>query len=122
MKKAKRTLVFGASLKSHRPSNIAVNRLKDFGEETIAFGPVPGEINGVPVLAKTEDLPEIDTVSLYMNPVRQRDFYDTIIDLKPRRVIFNPGTENPDFYNLLVKDRIVFEEACTLTLLATGQY
>ena len=122
MKNTKRTLVFGASLKSHRASNIAVNRLKDSGEETIAFGPVAGDINGVPVLVRTEDLPEIDTVSLYMNPSRQREFYDTIVDLKPRRVIFNPGTENPDFYDLLVKDRIAYEEACTLTLLATGQY
>lgn len=122
MEKTKRTLVFGASLKPYRASNIAVNKLKDSGEETIAFGPVPGEINGVQVQSHTEGLPEIDTISLYMSPARQRGFYRTIIELKPRRVIFNPGTENPEFYNLLVKDSIAFEEACTLTLLAIGQY
>ena len=118
----KRTLVFGASLKPHRHSNLVVSRLQEHGVETIAFGPVPGEIDGVKVYTATDDLPQIDTISLYMNPLRQREFYQSIIDLSPKRVIFNPGTENPEFYNLLVKDKIAFEEACTLTLLATGQY
>ncbi len=118
----KKTLVFGASLKAHRASNMAVNNLINHGEDTVAFGPKPGEIAGIPVLTEIEGVGEIDTITLYMNPLRQREYYNTIIGLNPRRVIFNPGTENPEFYNLLVKDRITFEEACTLTLLATGQY
>ncbi len=118
----KKTLVFGASLKAHRPSNIAVSNLTSHGEDTVAFGPRSGEIGDIPVITELDGIGEVDTVSLYMNPVRQREYYTAILNLKPRRVIFNPGTENPEFYNLLVKDKIEFEEACTLTLLATGQY
>jgi predicted CoA-binding protein len=64
----------------------------------------------------------IDTVTLYLNPKRQATYYDYIIGLKPKRVIFNPGTENPEFYKLLKANAIDFEEACTLVLLGTGQY
>ena len=118
----KKTLVFGASLKTERHSNLVVARLRASGIETVAFGPVAGEIYGVPIMTNPDQFDKIDTISLYMNPKRQMEFYDTIINLKPSRVIFNPGTENPEFYRLLANDRIAVEEACTLTLLATGQY
>ena len=65
---------------------------------------------------------DIDTVSLYLNPERQEEFYDYIIELKPNRVIFNPGTENPDFYKRLIRNNIGYEEACTLVLLRTNQF
>ncbi len=118
----KRTLVFGASLKPDRYSNLAVSRLKAYGIETLAFGLVAGEIDGIPVVDQTHHLTNIDTITLYMNPHRQKDYYQTIIDLEPNRVIFNPGTENPEFYLLLKRAMIEFEVACTLTLLAIGQY
>ena len=118
----KKTLVVGVSLKPHRYSNIAVHRLVSQGVETIAFGPRPGEVAGVSVVTEFPGAEDMDTISLYLNPERQRQFYERIIGLRPRRVIFNPGTENPEFYEELVVSQIFFEEACTLTLLAIGQY
>ena len=118
----KNTLVFGASLKPVRISNMTVNRLLESGIETQAFGFVSGEIQGLPVVTSTEELEPAETITLYMNPQRQKAFYDTILGLKPKRVIFNPGTENPEFYRLLLENGIQAEEACTLTLLAIGQY
>ena len=118
----KNTLVFGASLKPVRVSNLTVSRLLESGIETQAFGMASGEISGIPVVNSIADLEPADTITLYMNPKRQEPFYDTILGLEPKRVIFNPGTENPEFYSLLRKNDIQVEEACTLTLLATGQY
>ena len=76
------------------------------------------------VIIETEKLPfhGVDTVSLYLNPKRQEEYYEYIVSLQPRRVIFNPGTENDAFYELLRKKNIAFEESCTLVLLATNQY
>jgi len=118
----KSTLVFGASLKPHRISHQVVRslRLKNF--KICAFGVKEGLIDGVQVKTNLEDLQNVDTVSLYISPKNQPSYYDAIIGLNPRRVIFNPGTENPEFYNLLKANHIEAEQACTLTLLATNQY
>ena len=62
------------------------------------------------------------TIQLYLNSKNQQEYYDYIISLKPRRVVFNPGTENPEFYEILKQNNIDFEVACTLVLLATNQY
>ncbi len=118
----KKTLVLGASLKQERYSNIAINRLLKYNHEVKAFGLRTGDINGVTIDTELLQYGTIDTVTLYLNPKRQEDYYDYIIGLKPNRVIFNPGTENPEFYKLLNENNIEFEEACTLVLLATGQY
>ena len=64
----------------------------------------------------------ITTVTLYLNPKRQEEYYDYILSLKPQRVIFNPGTENPDLYKILRENNIENEVACTLVLLGTNQY
>ncbi len=64
----------------------------------------------------------LNTVTLYMSPKRQKEYYEYIISLKPRRIIFNPGTENPKFFKLLEDNNINFEIACTLVLLSTNQY
>ena len=76
------------------------------------------------ITIETEKIPfkGVDTVTLYINPTVQREYYDYIISLHPRRVIFNPGTENPEFYTLLEENDIQYEVACTLVLLATNQY
>lgn len=117
-----KTLVFGASLKPHRYSNIAIQRLVANQIPTEAFGPRGGEVSGVQVTTNLDTIQEIDTISLYMNPERQKAYYNDIVALKPRRVIFNPGTENPEFYKLLEENGIEVDVACTLVLLGTGQY
>lgn len=118
----KKTLVIGASLKPERYSNIAINRLKNYKHEVKAFGPREGEVSGVTIDTELVDYEAIDTVTLYLNPKRQVDYYDYIIGLKPKRVIFNPGTENLEFYKLLDENDIEYEAACTLVLLGTNQY
>ena len=118
----KKTLVFGASTNPHRYSNLALLRLMEYGVETYAFGPVEGEVHDVKIQNKIPNIDHLDTITLYMSSKRQESYYQDIIDLKPRRVIFNPGTENPFFFRRLQENNIEAEEACTLTLLAIGQY
>ena len=118
----KKTLVFGASLKPERYSNMVVHRLVNQGHEVKAFGLKRGNIAGVEVDTELKPYIGIDTVSLYLSPKRQTPFYDYIVSLQPKRVIFNPGTENSEFYELLNSKGIVAEIACNLVLLATNQY
>tara|TARA_R110000850_G_scaffold241496_1_gene366091 strand:+ start:12334 stop:12696 length:363 start_codon:yes stop_codon:yes gene_type:complete len=118
----KKTLVLGASTNPSRYSYLAINRLVKNKIETVAVGLRAGEVAGVKIATTNEDFKNIHTVTLYLNPQRQVDFYDYIISLKPNRVIFNPGTENPEFYDLLKKNNIDVEVACTLVLLGTNQY
>lgn len=118
----KKTLVFGASLKPNRYSNYAIQRLVASNIETIAFGLKRGEISGVKIDTELVSYKNVHTVTLYLNSKKQTAYYDYIISLNPERVIFNPGTENPEFYNILKENNIEFEAACTLVLLATNQY
>jgi len=118
----KKTLVLGASLKENRYSNLAINRLAKNGINVVAFGLKKGNVAGLEIDTELLNYPEIDTVTLYVNPINQKEYYCYIISLKPKRIIFNPGSENPEFYEILVDNKIYFEEACTLTLLATNQY
>ena len=121
---SKKTLVLGASLKSIRYSNIAINMLLDYNHKVVAIGLRKGIIRGVEIMTNISDFTEkdIDTVTLYLNASRQVVYYDFIIKLKPNRVIFNPGTENWEFMDLLEKNNIDYDVACTLVLLRTGQY
>jgi predicted CoA-binding protein len=118
----KRTLVFGASLNQDRYSNIAIHRLVSKGHDVKAFGLRRGIVAGVTIDTDLINYETIDTVTLYLNTKRQVDYYGYIIGLKPKRVIFNPGTENPEFYKLLDENNIASEVACTLVLLGTNQY
>lgn len=118
----KKTLVFGASLKPHRYSYLALNRLVENGFEVVGFGLRPGEVAGAPIVTELKDLRDLHTITLYMNPRRQKPFYDEILRLAPKRVIFNPGTANPEFEELLANAGIEVTVACTLVLLATGAY
>lgn len=118
----KNTLVFGASLKPNRYSNIAIHRLVDKGIITQAFGLRNGTVRGVEISTSLDGLLDIHTITLYLNPKRQVVYYDSIIKLKPVRVLFNPGTENTEFYELLKNSGIKVEVACTLVLLGTGQF
>ena len=116
------TLVLGASLNPNRYSNIAIKRLRDKNMPVTAIGLRKGKVLDVTILDKKEALANIDTVTLYLNPNRQEEFYNYILSLHPRRVIFNPGTENEEFIALLEKNNIEAEIACTLVLLSMNQY
>lgn len=118
----RKTLVFGASLKSNRYSNLAVKRLLNHNIETKAFGLKTGEIDGVQIKTNLSGFQNIHTITLYINSARQPDYYEDIIEMRPKRVIFNPGTENEEFYKMLENNGIAVEVACTLVLLATNQY
>lgn len=112
----------GASTNPGRYSNLAIRRLVDQNIETTAFGIRGGTVSNVQIKDNFVDFQNIDTITLYLNPSHQKEYYQKILDLKPRRVIFNPGTENPEFYEILGKAGIEVEVACTLVLLATDQY
>ena len=120
--KNKKTVVLGATTKPEKYANIAINKLVEKGHSVLAIGQNTGEVAGVKIYTKQIPLANIDTVTLYLNPKRQVDYYNYIIETKPKRVIFNPGTENPQFYQLLQSNGIKVEVGCTLVLLATNQY
>jgi len=121
-KMVKKTLVLGVSLNPDRYSNMAVKRLASNQVEVVAIGLKSGKINEIQIQKESTFHKNIHTVTLYLNKNRQSDYYDFIISLKPKRVIFNPGTENTEFYKLLKKESISYMEACTLVLLSTNQY
>lgn len=118
----KKTLVLGATTNPSRYANIAINRLVRNNVPTVAIGLRKGEVAGVKI--ENEKLPfeDVHTVTLYLGPPRQPEYYDYILSLHPERVIFNPGTENPEFYKILQENNIEVEVACTLILLSTKQY
>lgn len=118
----KKTLVIGASENVDRYSNKAIKALVSHGHEVVAIGLRKGEVAGVSFDAEKKAFENIDTVTLYVGPQNQPEYYQYIENLKPRRVIFNPGTENPEFISQLKASGIYPEIACTLVLLATGQY
>lgn len=118
----KKTLVIGASEKPDRYSNKAIRALVAHQHEVLALGLRKGEVAGVSFDSEKKAFENIDTVTLYVGPQNQPEYYDYIIGLKPNRVIFNPGTENPEFISALEAVGIYPEIACTLVLLATGQY
>ena len=118
----KKTLVLGASLNPARYSNLAIKRLISKNIPIEAIGLRKGTVNGVSINSEMLDFEDIDTITLYLNAKRQESYYDYIIDLQPKRVIFNPGTENPILYDLLRKNKINFQNSCTLVMLSTNQY
>ena len=118
----KKTLVIGASENQERYSNMAVKLLVKYQHNVIAIGNKTGNINGVEIIVGMPDLKEIDTVTLYINPKFQEAYYNFIISLKPKRIIFNPGTENIKLMELAEQKGIAAIVACTLVMLKTGQY
>lgn len=119
---SKKTFVLGASLKTDRYSNFAIKRLVKNDHEVVAVGLIEGRVEGVKIETGKPDFNSIDTVTLYLNSKRQTEYYNYIISLQPKRVIFNPGTENIEFVELLNENNIETEVACTLVLLSTKQY
>lgn len=117
----KKTLVLGASTNPSRYSNIAINRLSAHQHPVVAVGQKEGKV-GVVDIVTGQPNDEVDTVTLYLNPTNQKPYYDYILSLRPRRIIFNPGTENDELEELARKNGIEPVEACTLVMLSTGQY
>jgi predicted CoA-binding protein len=122
MIKNKKTVVLGATSKPEKYAYKAIQMLVEKGHSVLAIGQNVGEVAGVKIRTKMIPLKNIDTVTLYLNPARQRDYYNYIVEAQPKRVVFNPGTENPELYQLLELNGIKAEVACTLVLLATNQY
>ena len=118
----KKTLVLGASANPARYSNLAINRLKDHRHPVVAIGKRAGDVAGVPIETGKQSFDDIDTITLYLNPANQKEYYDYIISLHPKRIIFNPGTENDELAELALQNGVKPLEACTLVLLSTGQY
>lgn len=120
---AKLTLVAGASSNPSRYSFKAAQLLKQFGHPIYLVGRKATEVAGEPIHTSWPDsLENLDTVTLYLSPVHQQLVADKILMLKPKRIIFNPGTENDEFAFRARREGIEVEYACTLVMLSTGQY
>jgi uncharacterized protein len=118
----KKTLVLGASGNPARYSFLAINKLRDHKHPVVAIGKKTTMVADIPVQSETSPIQDLDTVTIYLNPVNQQGYYNYILEQHPRRVIFNPGAENPAFEKILKDKDIEVTEACTLVLLGTGQY
>jgi predicted CoA-binding protein len=119
---SKKTLVLGASDNPARYSFLAINRLREHQHPVIAIGKKSTVVADVAIQMDPKPIADLDTVTMYLNPENQKNYYDYIISQHPRRVIFNPGAENPEFEKILSQEGIQPVEACTLVLLGTGQY
>jgi predicted CoA-binding protein len=118
----KKTLVLGASSKPEQYSNLAVRNLLSAGHPVEAIGREEFAIGAVHVQATPASFDNIHTVTLYLNASRQADFEDYILSLHPKRIIFNPGAENPTFSEKARKNGIEAIDACTLVMLSVGTY
>ena len=118
----RKTLVLGASPKPERFSCRAVKKLIEHNFPVVAVGLRAGQISGVSVLKLFPDVEDIDTITVYVGPRNQPVYYDYILAINPRRVIFNPGTENPEFEEILQNKGIQVIRDCTLIMLDKGTY
>ena len=118
-----KTLVLGASTNPTRYSNIATLRLLERGHDVVLVGNRDGEIQGHPIETSRVRPDDVDTVTLYLGPRRQEAYYDYLVDeLRPRRIIFNPGTENETLRTRAQAAGIETDYACTLVMLGAGTY
>jgi predicted CoA-binding protein len=118
----KKTLVIGASDNPSRYSYLAVQRLAGHGHPVVALGKHSGHIDDTTIVTDRPTDTDFDTVTLYVNPDHQKEYYDYVLSLRPKRLLFNPGTENETFAAMAAAAGIQPMEACTLVLLSTGQF
>lgn len=118
----KKTLILGATTNPGRYAYLAAHRLVAAGHPIVNIGIKTGETAGVEIQRAGAVIADIDTITLYIGPQRQPEYYDYIMATQPRRIIFNPGTENPELEALAKEQGIEAIRACTLVLLGTGQY
>jgi len=119
---ALKTVVIGASPNPERYAFKAVSKLTEHGHIAVPVGIKPGEIAGIPIRTGKPAVEDVHTVSLYVGPARQPEYYDYILGLSPSRIIMNPGTENDELKQKAESRGIEVLEACTLVLLSTGQF
>lgn len=118
----KKTVLLGASTNPSRYAYLATMRLAQHGHEVIPIGVQTGAIEGHEIVHGQPALEDVDTVTLYLGPPRQKEYYDYILSLHPKRIIFNPGTENPELMQLARENGIEPVEGCTLVMLSIGVY
>ena len=118
----KKTLVIGASENTQRYSNLAVKKLLAYNHPVIALGAKAGKIDQIDIITDKQPFEDIDTITIYLNPVNQQSYYEYILSLHPKRIIFNPGTENEVFEEMARKQGVKTLEACTLVMLSSSQY
>lgn len=117
-----KTLVVGASHNPARYSYMAVKMLQDYNHDVVALGRRERDVEDWHIVSGQPDLEDVDTITLYLNAQNQKEYYDYFFSLEPRRVIFNPGAENPELARMLRERGIATEQACTLVMLRTNQY
>jgi hypothetical protein len=117
-----KTLVLGATPNPSRYAYLAAVSLMKHGHEVVPVGRKEGSINGQPILHEAPEDKDIHTVTLYLNPDNQKSWYDYILKLKPQRIVFNPGTENPELSRMARQAGIHTVEGCTLVMLSMGSY
>jgi len=122
MNTKKKTLVLGASENPSRYSFLELQRLRNREHPVLAIGKKKGMVGDVQIETEKKEWKNVDTVTMYLNPMHQKQYYDYILSLRPKRIIFNPGAENEELARMAVKNGIQPIEACTLVMLATNQY
>ena len=120
----KKTLVVGATPHAYRYAYMAATRLENSGHETLNIGIRKGQVNGREIinLRDKPTLQDIDTITLYINPRWQEEWGPYLLSLKPKRIIFNPGTENMELAKQAERQGIEVAFACTLVMLSAGTY
>ena len=118
----KKTMVIGASANPARYSYLALKKLSQHDHPVVAIGKRKGTVGSVEIITEQQPVTGVDTITLYLNSNNQKQYYDYILSLNPKRIIFNPGAENDELSSLAKKQGIKVQEACTLVLLSTGQY
>lgn len=120
----KKTLVVGATANPGRYAFMAARMLSDYGHEFVPIGIKKETVLGKEILDLREKpaLTDIDTITLYIGPQNQPEWYEYLLNLKPRRIIFNPGTENETFEKLAEDQNVEVVQGCTLVMLRSNQF
>ena len=118
----KKTLVLGASANPSRYSYLAINKLRQFKHPVEGIGKQEGRVADVEIGTQQKEMNDVDTVTMYLSAANQKPYYDYVLALRPKRIIFNPGAENNELSALAKAKGIQPIEACTLVMLSTGQY
>ncbi len=122
MSHGKITVVLGASENPARYSYLAVRKLNNYQHPVVAIGRKKGQIGDTEIHKDHIPVAEVHTVTLYLNPYNQKEYYDYILGLHPKRIIFNPGTENDELIEAAKKNGIEPVLGCTLVMLSVGTY
>lgn len=118
----KKTLVIGASENPERYSYKAIKMLKEHHHPIVALGTRTGQVDGIAIQKEVDNTEDVHTITMYVGPKNQPAYFDLITQLKPKRLLLNPGTENPELEKIAKANNIEVIHGCTLVMLSTGQY